>query len=169
MGLEVARLMRAVGARVVAHDVRDRRAWLEPLGVDQIELDELCAAADVVTLHASLDARSRGLFGAPCIERLRAGAVVVNTARGELLDEAALLAALDSGRISGAFLDVLQQEPAAPGRLVSHPRVLVSAHIGGSTDRAIAAMPKAALSNLDRAEPVSALRSRLHAGRIEMP
>jgi D-3-phosphoglycerate dehydrogenase len=167
VGLEVARLMRAFGARVLAYDIRDRSEWLAPIGVPQVGLDELLPAADVVTLHTPLDETTRGLLDAKRIASLRTGAFVVNTARGGLIDEGALLDALDSGRIAGAFLDVLQDEPAAPGPLVTHPRVLVSAHIGGSTAQSIDAMADAALSNLENAAPVSALRARLREGQIE--
>jgi D-3-phosphoglycerate dehydrogenase len=167
VGLEVARLMRALGAGVSVCDVRDRREWIEPLGIRQVELEELCREADILTLHACLDESSRGLLGAAQLGWLRPGAIVINTARGELVDELALLDALDSGQVSGAFLDVLREEPAAPSPLVSHARVLVSAHVGGSTDHAIVAMADAALHNLEHALPVSTLRERLRAGRIE--
>lgn len=167
VGLEVTRLMRALGARVSVHDVRDRREWLVPLGVEQVDLAALCGSADIVTLHASLDERSRGLLGRDELERLRSGAIVVNTARGELIDEGALLSALESGRVGGAFLDVLSVEPATPGPLVSHPKVLVSAHVGSRTEHAVAAMADAALSNLTCPISVAALRERLRAGLIE--
>lgn len=167
VGLEVARLMRALGARVSAHDILDRSEWLEPLGVPQVSLDELCGTADIVTLHTPLDESTRGLIGRQRLEQLQPGTIVVNTARGELIDEVALLEALDAGRIGGAVLDVLREEPAAPGPLVRHPRVLVSAHIGGSTEQSVRAMAGAALRNLSEAVPVPALRARLRAARIE--
>lgn len=167
VGLEVARLMRALGASVSACDVRDRGEWLDPLGVPQVELDKLLDAADIVTLHASLNESSQGMLGKREIARLRPGGIVVNTARGELLDEDALFAALESGHVAGAFLDVLRDEPAAPGPLVSHPRVLVSAHVGWSTAHALETMAQAVLRNLGRPQPVPAFRARLEAGRIE--
>ncbi|HEY8429105.1 MAG TPA: NAD(P)-dependent oxidoreductase, partial [Sandaracinaceae bacterium] len=144
-----------------------RSEHLAPLGVPQVPLDTLCESADVVTLHTPLDASTRDLFDASRLARLRPGAILVNTARGAIVDEGALLAALDAGHLAGAFLDVLREEPAAPSPLTLHPRVLTSAHVGGSTDASVRAMAAAALRNLEEAMPVPLLRARLSAGVIE--
>ena len=88
-------------------------------------------AADVISLHATLDAHSRGLLGAQALAACKPGAVVVNTARGGLIDTTALLAALDAGAIAGAALDVLDPEPpdaATREGLVRHPRVILTPH-----------------------------------------
>jgi D-3-phosphoglycerate dehydrogenase len=87
-----------------------------------------CAALSV---HCPLTGETRGMLGEAELELLPFGAVLVNTARGSILDEDALLRALDSGRVSGAALDVYPVEPPPPGGVLAHPRVLPTAHIGG--------------------------------------
>lgn len=143
LGRIVARYLLSFGARVLATDPHVRSsAALE--GVFLVPLGELLAGADVVSLHASLTEESRGFFGREAFEAMRPGAVFVNTARGELVDEAALLAALASGRLAGAALDVLSGEE--PGGMAghplveyasSHPNVIVTPHIGGCTFESI--------------------------------
>lgn len=165
-GLEVVRRLLAFGADVRVHDLRDRRAYL-PAGASQVgSLTEVLDGADVVTLHVPLDGTTRDLLDACAIARLGPGAVVVNAARGGLVDEAALLAALDSGVLSAAALDVVVDEPIVPGPLLSHPAVVLTPHVGGTTRASVDRMAAAAFSNLTAAEPVSALRARLAAGEI---
>jgi phosphoglycerate dehydrogenase-like enzyme len=121
------------------------------LGVERVELDELCAVSDAVTLHLPLTDTTRGLFDARRLARLRPDAVVVNVARGAILDERALAAALDAGRLRGAALDVFAQEPPpADHPLKGRPNVLLSPHLAGSTNEARDRMITAALHNLDR-------------------
>ncbi len=104
-------------------------------------LAELLERSDVLSLHVPLDARTRGLIGAAELERLPAGAVLVNTSRGGVVDEAALLDALRSGRLAGAALDVVEGETAPGGAAGSllvayareHDNLLLTPHIGGAT------------------------------------
>jgi D-3-phosphoglycerate dehydrogenase len=166
VGLEVVRTMTALGARVVVHDLRDRSDVL-PEGVAQLSLPALLGASDAVTLHVPLDASTAGLLGAEAIASMRPGAVLINTARGGLVDEAALLEALDAGRLRGAGLDTVAEEPIRPGRLLDHPHVVLTPHVGGSTVASIRAMAEAAWQNLLHPEPVARLRERLAEGRIE--
>jgi len=167
VGLEVVRLLRAFGAEVRVHDLRDRTDVLGPLGVAQVELDELLTTSEVLTLHVPLDATTRGLVDARSLGRLPRGAVVVNVSRGGVIDEAALLAALDGGDLAGAALDVRALEPTPADALARHDRVLSTPHVGGGTAGAIAAMAGAALHNLLHPQPVAALRARLERAAIE--
>ena len=128
IGQAAAARAAAFGMRVIGADVLDGRP---PGPIERVELDELLAAADVISLHATLDAHSRGLLGAQALAACKPGAVVVNTARGGLIDTTALLAALDAGAIAGAALDVLDPEPpdaATCEGLVRHPRVILTPH-----------------------------------------
>ncbi len=133
IGQRVAARARAFEMTVLAYDpfldpVLARRHEVEPLG-----LDELVDRADVVTLHTPLTPDTRNILNAERIGRLPAGALVVNCGRGGTLDEVALLAGLESGRIAGAALDVFEEEPTARHELVKHPRVVATPHIGAQT------------------------------------
>src|SRR5471030_1429803 len=115
VGQQVARLSAAFGARVIAHDIRsDDRSYddfYRASGVTPVSLDALLADADIVTLHVPLDASTRGMIGARAIARMKASAFLVNTARGGIVDEAALKSALVERRLAGAALDVYATEP----------------------------------------------------------
>jgi phosphoglycerate dehydrogenase-like enzyme len=96
-------------------------------------LDQVLAEADVLSLHAPASHRTRHIIDATSIARMRSGALLINTARSALVDERALLAALDAGKLGGAGLDVYDGEPEPPIRLLQHPKVVLTAHIGGAT------------------------------------
>ncbi|MET8128501.1 C-terminal binding protein [Streptomyces sp. NPDC005065] len=124
----LARIAAPVFGRVAAYDPRaDEAGW--PDGVERLGLDELVAASDVLSLHTPLTPQTRGMVDAALLARMRPGAFLVNVARGELVDTAALLAALDSGRLWAAALDVFPVEPPPLDDPVrSHPRIQLSPH-----------------------------------------
>jgi phosphoglycerate dehydrogenase-like enzyme len=135
VGSHAARIASAFGMRVVAWSPRldDERA--AAAGVDRLDLDELLAAADVVSIHASLTPASHGLVDARRIGLMRQTAYLVNTARGPIVDEAALVDALRENRIAGAGLDVFAEEPLPGGHpLTTLPNVVLTPHIGWPTD-----------------------------------
>jgi D-3-phosphoglycerate dehydrogenase len=139
LGRIVSRTLLAFEARVFGYDPSVPEG-AEPEGVTLVSLPELLRRAEIVSLHASLTADSEGLLGAKEIESMHDGAFLVNTARGELVDEAALLAALESGRLAGAALDVLADENPAgmPDRplvryAATHSNLIITPHIGGCT------------------------------------
>lgn len=137
IGAEVIRRGRAFGMRVLAHDPYVTAERANDLGVELVGLDELLAAAEVLTIHIPLTEESRGLIGADAIARMPAGAVLVNAARGGLVDERALAAALESGHLGGAGLDVYADEPLpADSPLRSAPNLVLTPHIGASTAEA---------------------------------
>lgn len=130
IGRRVARYAAAFGMEVCCAT----RTPAEHPGVRFMELAELAPLSDVLTLHVPLTPRTRGLVDAAFLERMRPGAVLINTSRGGVVEEGALLAALDSGHLAAAGLDVYAREPASPdGPLVRHPRVLALPHIGSAT------------------------------------
>lgn len=139
IGQLTARLAAGLGMRVVACDAAlpaDHPAWAEA-GATRLELDDLLAQADAVTLHVPLTAGTRRLLDAARIARMRAGAVLINTSRGGIVDEAALAAALRGGHLGGAALDVFEQEPLpAGGPLTGVPRLILTPHIAGLTREA---------------------------------
>ena len=136
VGAAVARRLQAMEMRTIAFDpfVSEERA--RSVGAELFPLSELLAHSDVVTLHSSASPGAPPLLGTAELQSMKPGALLVNTARGRLVDEAALSAALDSGRIGGAALDVFAEEPAQDNPLVRHARVLATPHLGASTQEA---------------------------------
>ncbi len=140
IGTRVARALRAFGCRVVATDIDPAAAVrADAVGAILVSLDQLLAQADAVTLHVPLTPLTRGLVSAAALGRMRRGAFLVNTSRGEVVDEAALLAALRAGHLGGAGLDVYADEPYT-GPLAAREDVLLTAHMGSCTDAGRRAM-----------------------------
>jgi D-3-phosphoglycerate dehydrogenase len=102
---------KAFGLKVITHDPFVAPEQLKALGVDNVSFDELLAKSDFLSVHAPLRPETRGLLNAQAFAKMKKGVLIVNTARGPLIDEAALTAALDSGQVGGAALDVLTTEP----------------------------------------------------------
>jgi D-3-phosphoglycerate dehydrogenase len=130
---EIARRLVPFGAPTVAYDPFVRTA------VDATEivpLDTLLARSDFVSVHAALTAENRHLLDARAFSRMKPGAFLINVARGALVDEAALLEALGSGRVAGAALDVFEEEPPMNRALLEHPQVIATPHLGASTAEA---------------------------------
>ena len=135
IGQEVARRLRGWGSSLIYHDpVRLPAERERDLGVAFVSLEDLLARADVVTVHVPLSSATRHLIDARALARMKPTAVLVNTARGDLVDEAALAEALRSGRIGGAGLDVLSAEPPpADHPLLSTPNTVLTPHMAGPT------------------------------------
>ena len=129
---------RAIGLKmkVIAFDpfLSPERA-LE-IGVEKVELDELLARADVITLHVPMTDKTRNILSAENLAKTKPGVRIVNCARGGLVDESALRAALDSGHVAGAAFDVFVTEPATENPLFGHPNVICTPHLGASTGEA---------------------------------
>ena len=149
IGQMVGRMAAALGLDVAAtHPSGMSRIGIEPGvglggddGVVRLELPALLARSDVVSLHCPLLPETENMIDAAALALLPAGAMLINTARGGLIDETALLAALDSGRLAGAALDVFAEEPPSPtNRLRTHRRVLCTPHVAGVTVSSLRAM-----------------------------
>ena len=137
IGREVALRLRAFGMTVLAYDPYLAPEAAAELGVEATGLEDLLRRSRVVTLHVPRTEQTENLLDAHRLALLPEGALVVNAARGGLVDEAALLEALERGRLGGAALDVFREEPlAADSPLRSHPRVLLTPHLGASTAEA---------------------------------
>ena len=140
IGRAVARRAEASGMRVVSASEGDPPAAFE----------RLLAASDVVTIHAPLTPQTRGRFGAHELARMKRGAILVNTARGPILDEAALAAALVSGHLGGAGLDVYEKEPAVHPALPTLANVVLLPHLGSATRETRLAMARTACEEVVR-------------------
>lgn len=152
VGKDVGRVMRAFGCEVLAHDILDFPDYYRETGIRSVGLEALLRAADVVTLHLPLYARTQGILSAARIALMREGAILINTARGGLVDEAALKTALKNGRLAGAACDVFAVEPPDDPELLALPNFLATPHMGAATEEAILAMGRAAIEGLEVAE-----------------
>lgn len=150
VGQEVVKLLSVFGCRFLAHDIRDYPAFFAEHHVKSLPLDDLAAEADIVSVHLPLNSSTRGLLDRRVLSKLKTDAILVNTSRGGIVDEDAVLSALNEGRLGGAAFDVLSSEPPTDRRLIDHPKVLVTPHIGGSTNEAVLAMGRAAIEGLNR-------------------
>jgi D-3-phosphoglycerate dehydrogenase / 2-oxoglutarate reductase len=157
IGQEVARRATAFGMRIIAHDPFISEAVAATLGVELVSLDDLFARADYVSLHMPSTPQTKGLVNAERLSRSRKGIRIINTARGDLIDEAALADAIESGQVGGAALDVFLKEPTVDHRLQMLPQVLATPHIAASTREG---------QELVGVETVSALRDCLKTGVI---
>ena len=126
----------ALKMRVIAFDPYLTDARAVELGVEKVDLDALLARADIITLHTPLTEQTKNILSAKALARTKKGVIVVNCARGGLVDEAALKAGLDSGHIASAALDVFATEPATEHPLFGHERVVATPHLGASTNEA---------------------------------
>ena len=148
IGLHSARIARGFGMRVVAHDMFENPSAAEELGFQYLTLEDLLAESDFVTLHVSLNDATHHLLNAGRLAQMKAGAILVNTSRGAVVDTQALIAALRSGHIGGAGLDVLEDE-----REQYHDfgdlNVVVTPHLGWYTGAAVDRILSIALAGID--------------------
>jgi D-3-phosphoglycerate dehydrogenase len=125
----VAPKAKAFGLTVIAHDPYVSKDTLAAAGVEGVSFDELLARSDFISVHAPLMPQTRGLINAAAFRKMKTGAFIVNTARGPLIDEPALIAALDSGHLGGAALDVVAAEPLAKdSALLGRDNVILTPH-----------------------------------------
>jgi len=135
---EVARRARAFGFRLIAHDPYVPDAEFSAAGVERVAPDSLLARSDVLALHMPLTAETRHLMNADSFARMKRGALLLNSARGGLVDTAALLQALDSGQVGGAALDVLETEPIPPDHpLWQRANVFMTGHVAWYSEEAL--------------------------------
>jgi phosphoglycerate dehydrogenase-like enzyme len=148
IGARVAQLGRAIGMRVIAWTYHPSPKRAAELGVEFVELDELLGVADVVSLHVRLSDESRGLIGRRELALMKPGAILVNAGRGALVDEAALVEALESGYLGGAGLDVFAHEPLAPDApILRCSQVVLTPHNADSTPEGIDFLNEGAVDN----------------------
>ena len=166
VGQEVARLCRAFGATVMAHDIRAYDDFYRAHGVTPVDLRTLLARSDFVSLHVPLDSSTRGMIGAREIASMKPTAYLVNTARGGIVDEGALKAALVDRQLAGAAFDVFATEPPVDRELLQMSSFLATPHIGASTEEAVLAMGRAAIAGLDASAESIDLTAEIESPKI---
>jgi phosphoglycerate dehydrogenase-like enzyme len=167
IGRAVAKRLAGFDVRVLGYDVAD----IQPAGIERVGLDELLRSSDVVTVHVPLAPATRMLIGARELALMRPGSLVVNTARGGIVDEAALLDALRRGQVAGAGLDVFEREPPVRSELLELSRVVVSPHVAGigvaAQQAALEMAVDAVLSVLDGRRPAGLVNPDALAPRAD--
>ena len=149
VGKDLSLLLKAFGATILAHDLLDFPDFYRAHGIRPVGLEALLRESEIVTLHLPLDATTRGILSAERLALMRPDAILINAARGGLVDETALKAMLQDGRLAGAAFDVFATEPPEDSGLLALPNFLATPHIGGSSQEAVLAMGMAAIAGLE--------------------
>ena len=149
IGKDLIKLLKVFDCKILVNDIKDQSAYYAENNIINKSLHDLLREADVVTLHVPLDASTRNILNLDNLALLKHSAVLINTARGGLVDEAALHDMLSNGRLAGAAFDVFTIEPPNNYELLALPNFLATPHIGGSAYEAILAMGRAAIDSLD--------------------
>ena len=136
IGMEVGKRASAFGMNVIAYDPLISEDDIEERGAEPVSIQELFSWSDFISLHLPLNVQTRDFIGPLAFSQMRDGVRIVCAARGGIIDEAALLDALNRGKVAGAALDVFEKEPPGLTEIVSHPRVIATPHIGAQTAEA---------------------------------
>jgi phosphoglycerate dehydrogenase-like enzyme len=149
IGKDLTLLLGAFGCTILAHDILDFPAFYAAHQVEPAALEDLLRRSDIVTLHVPFDESTRDMLNADRLALMKPGSVLINTARGGLVDEKALKHMLVDGRLGGAGFDVFASEPPQDLELLRLPNFFSTPHIGGSSEESILAMGRAAIKSLD--------------------
>jgi D-3-phosphoglycerate dehydrogenase len=134
IGQEVGKRARAFDMRVLAYDVIDIDDACKKVGAERVSLEEIIKHSDYISLHVPLLPQTKNMFGEREFEKMKRSAFLINTSRGGVVDEKALLKALNEGKIAGAGLDVYENEPPTEWSLVKHPKLIATPHLASSTE-----------------------------------
>lgn len=154
IGKEVVRLLQPFGCTILACDIQKYEDFYARHNVQAVSFDELLERSEVLSLHLPKTRETLGLYNSDVIARLRPGCTLINTCRGGIVDEAAVLRRLDSGDLMAAAFDVFAIEPAENDALIRHPNMLATPHIGASAEEIRLAIAQAAIRGLTHHEDV---------------
>ena len=152
VGKDLVELLQPFNCKILANDVLDFKDFYKKYEVTSVGLEELIRKSDIVTLHLPLDKSTQNILDGDKLSLLKNDAVLINLARGGLIDEVALKELLNNNKIAGAALDVFEVEPPVDPSFATMDNVLITPHIGGSTEEAILAMGMAAIEGLENSE-----------------
>jgi phosphoglycerate dehydrogenase-like enzyme len=136
VGREVVRLLQPFGCEILANDIEDRSAFYARYGVKSVSTDELWERSEILSIHLTVTNKTRGLYGPEVLDRLRPGCILINTARGQILDEEAVKERLKDGRLAMAAIDAFQREPTEDDEFLNLPNLIATPHIGASSEEA---------------------------------
>ena len=148
VGQELVSLLKPFQCKVKVRDIADRSEFCRKSGAVEMGFDDLIIEADIVTLHVPLTEDTKNLINRPVFKKMKPSSFLVNTSRGQVVDQGDLQQALLSGEIAGAGLDVFYEEPPIDTKFLQLSNLMVTPHIGGNTNEAVEAMGKAAIKNL---------------------
>lgn len=148
IGQELARLLVPFGCKVIVNDIADKAIEIEALGVEFADKSRIFTESDILTIHTPLTSQTKNLISKESLSLMKKTAFVINTARGGIVDEEALKAALQGGIIAGAALDVYLEEPPIDKELLGLPNLICTPHIGGNAEEAVLAMGRSAIVHL---------------------
>jgi D-3-phosphoglycerate dehydrogenase len=148
IGKELVRLLRPFECTVLACDIKDYAEFYAEHGVTSVTFDELLARSEVLSIHLTVTKLTRGLYDAAALDKLRRDCVLINTARGRIIDEAALRERLEAGRIAAAAIDAFAVEPPTDDELLALPNFIATPHIGASAEEARWLMGTTAIDGL---------------------
>jgi phosphoglycerate dehydrogenase-like enzyme len=149
IGKDLVQLLKPFECRVLVNDIVHYSEFYQQYQIKPVSLEELLSESDIVTLHVPLDESTRNILSAERLAKMKPGAVLINAARGNLVDEEAMKKMLLNGRLAAAAFDVFAVEPPQDQKLLELPNFLATPHIGGSSREAILAMGRAAIDGLD--------------------
>ncbi len=151
IGKEVVKLLQPYGVKILACDKVDYSGFYREWGVEGVSAEELWSRSDVVTIHLSRNSGTIGMYTGAVLDKMKPGAVLINCARGNIVDEAALAERLKSGHIAGAAFDVFAVEPANGNPLLELPNFFGSPHIGATTMESWGAMLRSGVEGIEKA------------------
>jgi len=161
IGKDLVKLLKPFNCTILAYDILNFKEFYEKNNIKSVGIEELIKKSDVVTLHLPLDESTKNIMNEERLQMLKSSAVLINLARGGLIDETILKKMLLEKRIAGAALDVFKIEPPTDKEFLSMDNVLITPHIGASTEEAILAMGMAAIDGLDNAkDPLEFISSK---------
>ena len=148
VGKEVIKMLKTFNAKIKVNDILDISEFCLEQKIKAVTFKEIVESSDLISLHIPLTENTRNLINQKVLERMKSSAYLINTSRGEVVNNSALKRALKTNRIAGASLDVFNQEPPDDMELLSLPNIMVTPHIGGNAEEAVKAMGQSAINHL---------------------
>ena len=155
VGKALVKILKSFGCNILVSDIEDVSDFCRKNEVHQVPLSRLVSESDILSVHVPKNSTTDNILNQDILLKMKKGSYVINSARGGLIDEEAVLKLLDSGHLAGAAFDVLEEEPPSDLEFIKHPKTLVTTHIAGSSYEAINAMGRAAINGLIHKEVAS--------------